>query len=55
MGDGLLAIFPGNAPAAFHAVEDVCLGMVRVNADRAADGRPPLEIWGWRQLRRLDV
>jgi adenylate cyclase len=42
MGDGLLAIFPGNAPAAFHAVEDICLGMVRVNANRAADGRPPL-------------
>jgi adenylate cyclase len=43
MGDGLLAIFPGDAPAAFHAVEDICLCLARLNANRAADGRPPLE------------
>jgi adenylate cyclase len=43
MGDGLLAIFPGKAPAAFHAVEDICLGMAHLNATRAAGGRPPLE------------
>jgi adenylate cyclase len=43
MGDGLLASFPGDAPAAFHAVEDICLGIARLNANRAAGGRPPLE------------
>jgi adenylate cyclase len=43
MGDGLLAIFPRNAPAAFHAVEDICLGIARLNAARAAGHRPPLQ------------
>jgi adenylate cyclase len=43
MGDGLLAIFRGDAPAAFHAVEGMCLGLARLNADRTAGGRPPLE------------
>jgi class 3 adenylate cyclase len=43
MGDGLLAIFPHNAPAAFRAVEDICIGMTRVNAWRTTSGRPPLE------------
>jgi adenylate cyclase len=43
MGDGLLAIFPHDAPAAFRAVEDICIGMTRVNACRTTSGRPPLE------------
>jgi adenylate cyclase len=54
MGDGLLAIFPGDAPAAFHAVEDMGLELAHLNANRAADGRPP-GICAWLQLRRRDV
>jgi adenylate cyclase len=42
-GDGLLAIFPHDAPAAFRAVEDICIGMSRINARRITSGRPPLE------------
>jgi adenylate cyclase len=43
MGDGLLAIFPQNASAAFRAVREICLNTTRLNADRAATGRTSLE------------
>jgi adenylate cyclase len=43
MGDGLLAIFPQNASAAFRAVREICLSTTRLNADRTASGRARLE------------
>ena len=38
MGDGLLAIFPGDASAAIHAVADICRAMAALNATREARG-----------------
>jgi adenylate cyclase len=43
MGDGLLAIFPHDARSAFRAVREICLGMTRLNGERTATGRAPLE------------
>jgi adenylate cyclase len=43
MGDGVLAIFPQNASAAFRAVREICLSMTRLNSERTANGRAPLE------------
>jgi adenylate cyclase len=43
MGDGLLAIFRRDAPAAFCAVREVCLNAARLNAQRKAVGEAPLE------------
>jgi adenylate cyclase len=43
MGDGLLAIFPCDGSAAFRTVREICLNTTRLNADRTATGRTPLE------------
>jgi adenylate cyclase len=43
MGDGLLAIFPGDAAAAVRAVADMCKGMAVLNAARKARGAETLE------------
>jgi adenylate cyclase len=43
MGDGLLAIFPQDAPAALQAVRDICRDVTRLNGERSAGGARPLE------------
>jgi adenylate cyclase len=42
MGDGLLAIFPGDAVSAIRAVSDMCKGMASLNAAREARGSQTL-------------
>jgi adenylate cyclase len=43
MGDGLLAVFPSDAPAAGRAVADMCKAMASLNAIREGRGRGALD------------